>query len=53
MVIDFIWMVPYTPQGNPLHYYLSASSHIAVTNFWEVTKKDIDRFDKTMLKSLV
>ncbi|CAI0439202.1 unnamed protein product [Linum tenue] len=40
----------YTPKGAPL-YYLLAGSPVVVSNLWEVTDKDIDRFSKTMLDS--
>ncbi|XP_047307638.1 separase [Impatiens glandulifera] len=38
----------YTPQGAPLSYLL-AGSPVIVSNLWEVTDKDIDRFGKVMI----
>ncbi|CAN1263569.1 ESP1 [Linum perenne] len=38
----------YIPEGAPL-YYLLAGSPVVVSNLWQVTDKDIDRFSKAML----
>ncbi|CAI0375640.1 unnamed protein product [Linum tenue] len=40
----------YVPRGAPL-YYLLAGSPVVVSNLWEVTDKDIDRFSKAILDS--
>ncbi|CAN1164546.1 ESP1 [Linum perenne] len=42
----------YIPEGAPL-YYLLAGSPVVVSNLWEVTDKDIDRFSKEMLDAWV
>lgn len=40
----------YTPKGAPL-YYLYAGSPAIISNLWDVTDKDIDRFGKAMLEA--
>jgi len=40
----------YAPQGAPLSY-LIAGSPAVISNLWDVTDKDIDRFGKAMLTS--